>query len=382
MEHRFRHLLIIQILLSLAASSAGTFGIVYLAKDGIAPGQGFSAAEAPLYYLFGFLFAALFCGVMAWRPSVSAKASMALGLLTLGIAYAGMAVLHGYVLVTVIPFFYGVSIPLFYLPFNALIVKRTKLENRGMRMGVLFLVVTVTGVVAPTLGGHIIDAGGYVTLFAFGFACLLVDAVLVLLVISNEHQLVFRLKFASFGRRNVAAMFFEGCYEGLSNALIALIMLLFIQSEDELGYIFSVFALAGGGMMLVLGFMSDRIRRRHLFMWAGAVMSSIFALMVSLAPNLGAFVAGNSLLQLTGSIAPLFIFAMMADIGEDDPASVSATREVLLNAGRAFSLSIYFIAAVAGVGVQAGFIAASVYLLLMLTGKASGRSGKPARNGK
>jgi len=117
-------------------------------------------------------------------------------------------------------------------------------------------------------------------------------------------------------------------------------------------------------------------------MWAGAVMSSIFALMVSLAPNLGAFVAGNSLLQLTGSIAPLFIFAMMADIGEDDPASVSATREVLLNAGRAFSLSIYFIAAVAGVGVQAGFIAASVYLLLMLTGKASGRSGKPARNGK
>ena len=134
--------------------------------------------------------------------------------------------------------------------------------------------------------------------------------------------------------------------------------------------------------MLVLGFMSDRIRRRHLFMWAGAVMSSIFALMVSLAPNLGSFVAGNSLLQLTGSIAPLFIFAMMADIGEDDPASVSATREVLLNSGRAFSLSLYFIAAIAGVGVQAGFIAASVYLILMLSGKGSGPGKDAAIKGK
>jgi len=376
-EHRFRHLLAIQTLISLAGSSAGTFGIVYLAKDGIAPGQGFSYAEAPLFYLLGFLFAALFCGVMSWRPSIRAKTSMALGLLTLGVAYAGMAVLHGYILVTIIPFFYGVSIPLFYLPFNALIVKRTKLENRGMRMGVLFLVVTVTGVIAPTLAGQIIGAAGYATLFAFGFACLLVNAVLVLVVISGEHQLVFRISYASFGRRNVAAMFFEGCYEGLSFSLISLITLIFVKGEQELGYIFSVFALAGGAMMLVLGFMSDRIRRRHLFMWAGAVMSSIFALMVSLAPNLGSFVAGNSLLQLTGSVAPLFIFAMMADIGEDDPASVSATREVLLNSGRAFSLSIYFVAAVAGVGIQVGFIAASVYLLLMLTGKGSGRGDKP-----
>ena len=377
MEHRFRHLLVIQTLLSLAASSAGTFGIVYLAKDGFAPGQGFSFAEAPLFYLFGFLFAALFCGVMSWRPSIRAKTSMALGLLSLGIAYAGMAVLHGYVLITVIPFFYGISIPLFYLPFNALIVKRTKPENRGMRLGVQFLVVTVAGVIAPSLAGQIIGASGYVTLFAFGFVCLLVDAVLVLLVIDRNNELVFRINYGSFGRRNVAAMFFEGCYEGLSFSLISLITLLFVTGEKELGYIFSVFALAGGGMMLVLGFMSDRIRRRHLFMWAGAVMSSVFALMVSLAPNLGSFVAGNSLLQLTGSIAPLFIFAMMADIGEDDPASVSATREVLLNSGRAFSLSIYFIAAVAGASIQAAFIAASIYLLLMLTGKGSGKSNVP-----
>lgn len=377
MEHRFRHLLAIQTLIALAGSSAGTFGIIYLAKDGIAPGQGFSYAEAPMFYLFGFLFAALFCTVMSWRPSVRAKTSMALGLLTLGTAYAGMAVLHGYVLVTVIPFFYGISIPLFYLPFNALIVKRTKPENRGMRMGVLFLVVTVTGVIAPTLAGQIIGAAGYATLFAFGFACLLVDVVLVLFFINGEHKLVFRINYASFGRRNVAAMFFEGCYEGLSFSLIPLITLLFVKGEQQLGYIFSMFALAGGAMMLVLGFTSDRIRRRHLFMWAGAVMSSIFALMVSLAPDLGSFVAGNSLLQLTGSIAPLFIFAMMADIGEDDPASVSATREILLNSGRAFSLSLYVVAAVAGVGIQVGFIAASVYLLLMLTGKGSGGADKP-----
>ena len=373
MEHRFRHLLMIQTLLSLAGSSAGTFGIVYLAKDGIAPGQGFSYAEAPMFYLFGFLFAALFCGVMAWRPSIRVKTSMALGLLTLGIAYAGMAVLHGYILVTFIPFFYGISIPLFYLPFNALIVKRTKPENRGMRMGVVFLVVTVTGVIAPTLAGQIIGASGYATLFAFGFACLLVDIVLVLFFINSDHEMVFRINYANFGRRNVAAMFFEGCYEGLSFSLIPLITLLFVKGEQELGYIFSVFALAGGAMMLVLGFTSDRIRRRHLFMWAGAVMSSIFALMVSLAPNLGSFVAGNSLLQLTGSIAPLFIFAMMADIGEDDPAGVSATREILLNSGRAFSLSLYVVAAVAGVGIQTAFIAASAFLLLMLTGRGKDR---------
>lgn len=131
-------------------------------------------------------------------------------------------------------------------------------------------------------------------------------------------------------------------------------------------------------MTLALGFMSDRIRHRNAFLWAGAVVSSAFAALVALAPNLGSFVAGNSLLQLTSSIAPMFIFAMVADIGEKDAASVSATREVLLNSGRAFSLSLYFAAAMAGVGVQTAFLAASVFLLLMITGK--GRERAPAKS--
>jgi len=368
-EHRFRHLLLIQVLVALAGSSAGTFGVVYLAKEGMAPGQGFSSAEAPLFYLFGFFFASLFCVVMASLPSIRAKTSMAVGLLAFGAAYLGWAAFRGHVLVTFVPFFYGVSIPLFYLPFNALIIKRTTPGNRGMRMGVIFLVVTVMAVIAPTMAGAIIGVAGYHVLFIFGFLLLLADAIIVMIVIEKDHNLCFRIDYASFGRRNVAAMFFEGCFEGLSFSLIPLITLSFIRGEQELGYIFSIFALAGGAMTLALGFLSDRIRRRYLFMGAGAVASSLFALMVSVAPNLGAFVAGNSLLQLTGSVAPLFIFAMMADIGEGDAASVSATREALLNAGRAFSLSLFFVAAMAGVGIQAAFICASVYLLLMLTGK-------------
>ena len=369
MEHRFRHLLLIQILLAFAASSAGTFGIVYLAKEGIAPGQGFSVAEAPLFYLFGFFFAAIFCVVMSWKTSIRAKTAMSLGILALAATYVGFALVRGYVLITLIPFFYGVSIPLFYLPFNALIVKKTAPSNRGMRIGVLFLSVTVATVIAPTLAGAIINVFGYTALFVFGSVLLVVDVVVVLLAIDDNQTMSFRIDFPSLGGRNVAAMFFEGCFEGLSFALIALITLQFVASEQELGYIFSVFALAGGAMTLALGFMSDRIRRRRVFIWAGAVASSLFALLVAFAPNLGSFVGGNSLLQLTGSVAPLFIFVMVADIGEADAGSVAATREVLLNGGRAFSLSLYFAAAVAGIGVQAFFATAAVYLLLMLVGK-------------
>ena len=369
MEHRFRHLLLIQALISLAGSSAGTFGIVFLVKDGIGPGQGFSFAEAPVFYLLGFLFAAVFCVAMSWRDSIRVKTSMALGLIALGATYVGWGTLHGIVLITVIPLFYGASIPLFYLPFNALIIKRTTLENRGMRMGVVFLVVTVASIIAPTLAGAIIMGFGYPTLFAFGFILLLVNVVVVFLVIGANHEMTFRIDLPSLGRRNVAALFFEGCYEGLSFTLISLITLLFITGEQELGYIFSVFALAGGAMTLALGFMSDKIRHRNAFLWAGAVASSFFAALVALAPNLGAFVAGNSLLQLTSSVAPMFIFAMVADIGGHDPASVSVTREVLLNSGRAVSLTLYVCAAFAGVGVQIAFLGASVFLLLMLAGK-------------
>lgn len=235
MEHRFRHLLLIQTLVSLAGSSAGTFGIVYLAKDGIAPGQGLSFAEAPLFYLFGFLFAAMFCLVMAWRPSFRVKSSMTAGLLALGLTYLGWATMHGLILVTLLPFFYGVSIPLFYLPFNALIIKRTTLENRGMRMGVLFLVVTIASIVGPTFAGAVIQAAGYPTLFAFGTALLVTDAVVIMLLIDRQQELTFRIDYASLGRRNVAALFFEGCFEGLSFTLISLITLLFITGEQQLG---------------------------------------------------------------------------------------------------------------------------------------------------
>ena len=371
MEHRFRHLLLIQAVLATAGSSAGTFGIVYLAKDGVAPGEGFPAQIAPLFYLFGFLFASVFCVVMSLRRSVSSKRSMALGLLSLSLTYGCFAVFHGLVLITVVPILYGMSIAQFWLPFNALIIRKTTLSNRGARMGLSFLVFTITGVAAPALAGMVVSIFGYSVLFSIGMGLLLMDIVLVFLLIDGKDRMTFDIRFRDFGARNSMAMFLEGSYEGLSVSLIPLITLLFVTAERDLGLIFSVFALAGGAMSLALGFMSDRISHRNLFMWSGAVASGVFALMVALSSNLGAFVAGNSLLQLTGSVAPMFIFAMVADAREDDPATVSATREALLNAGRAFSISIYAVIAVAGVGLQTAFIATSVYLVLMLVGKSS-----------
>ena len=347
------------------------FGIVFLAKEGIAPGKGFPPAIAPLFYLFGFLFASISCLAMTLRKSVSSKHSMAVGLLSLGLAYGAMAVMRGLILITLVPILYGISIAQFWLPFNALMVRKTTMSNRGARMGLSFLVFTVTGVVAPAMAGMFVSLFGYSVLFGLGTGLLLADIVLVFLLIDGEDRLRYDIRFRDFGTRNSMAMFFEGSFEGLSFSLIPLITLIFVTTEQDLGLIFSVFALAGGIMGLILGFMSDRIRRRSMFMWSGAMASAVFALLVAMAPNLEMFVVGNSLLQLTGSVAPLFIFAMVADAREDDPATVSATREVLLNAGRAFSLSIYAVIAVAGVGLQIAFLAVSAYLVLMLVGKSS-----------
>jgi len=366
---RFRHLLVIQILVALAGASAGIFGIVYLAKEGVAPGQGFSLAEAPLFYLFGFFFAAIFCVVMSWKPSINAKLAMSLGIIFYGLTFLSLALFRGIILLILVPIFYGISIPLFYLPFNTLVIKKTTPENRGFRMGAVFLSFTITAVLGPIMAGALIDWMGYVALFTFALILLGMDVFVILITISKVQELSFQVDFSRFGMRNNMALFFEGCYEGLFYALIPLITLTFILKETELGLIFSIFALAGGVMTVILGFASDRIRRRHVFLWAGALASSVFAAIVAYAPNLGIFIGGNSLLQLTSSIAPLFIFAMVADIGEKDPAGVAVTREVLLNSGRAFSLALYFFAALAGVGIQVFFVTASIFLIMILTGK-------------
>ncbi len=369
MEYKFRHLLVIQLVAAFAGMSAGIFGIVYLAKEGLGPGQGFSFAEASLFYMVGFLSAAIFCVLMNVRSKIRLRNAMAIGLIAYALTFAGLAFLKGYILVTLIPIFYGISVPLFYLPFNALVIKKTTQTNRGMRIGLVFLSVTLMGVLGPTVAGLVINSVGFISLFLFAIALIVADVVFILVVIDGGQELSFKFNFSGFGRRNAAALYFEGCFEGLFYALIPLITLLFITGEQELGFIFSIFQLAGGTMTVILGVMSDRIRKRHLFMWAGAVVSSIFAIIVSLAPDLGTYLVGNSLLQLTAIVAPLFIFAMVSDMQEDAPGSVASTREVLLNSGRASSLALFFIASMAGVGIQAFFGVSSVFLLLMLVGR-------------
>jgi len=238
----------------------------------------------------------------------------------------------------------------------------------------LVLTYTAVAIVGPTIGGAIVDAFGHGTLFAIS-AAISAAGIAFLAFVDDGEPVSFRFAFRRTGPRTTAALFAEGAFEGMSFGVIPLIAYAFTAEESQIGNLFSLFALAGGVVTVLLGAVSDRMRNRAPFVVLGAVASAAAAVLVVRAPSLADFAVGNSLLSLTASVAPIFLFAIAVERLPDDPAGAIVTREVLLNAGRAASLAAYFSLVALGVTAQGAFVVAAVSLAFV----ALGRSGNASR---
>ena len=364
MDRTYRHLLLLQAVLAAANSMAVVFAITFFRNEG------FTDGDVVLLNLVAFAVSALGCVAFTRVRPLRARASMAAGLAVLASSYAAYLVLSGWPLLLFVAVAWGAYIPLFFLPFNALVIGQTRAGDRARKVATFILAYTVVGIAGPALGGVVVDRLGYGPLFALAVGILASGIALMFRLGVGDRNVAFAFDFRRMGARTNVALFAEGGFEGMAFGILPLIAYGFTSEAIALGGLFSLFALAGGAVTVVLGVASDRFRNRRPFLLAGAACSVVASLLVVQAPSPAAFAVGNSLLSLTSSLAPVFLFTIAVERGPGRHAEAIVTREVLLNAGRAASLSAFFILITLGATTQQAFALAAVSLAFVALGDA------------
>jgi MFS family permease len=329
MRRDLAHLIAIESLVTVAATLAGSFSIVFLINSG------YGIFESSLFYLQGFGWAAALCLVVGARGFGSPRAAMAVGVLAQGCFYLSFVMLQGVWLFAIAPMFFGIYIVCFWVPYNILMLRQTSKRNRGEMIGLFFLVFPVIGLASPIIGGYLIEGVGYGLLFAMAFLALLANAALIA-ISPSTHTRPMRgaLTLRGMGRRLGLGLFFEGGQEGVWWTMVPLISMLFISSESNLGYLFALFNLAGGVASVVVARLSDRNRARVTYVRAIALCSAPVLFAIALVPSLEGYLVLAGLAYLLVPILQILLFAMATDRMERRKASCSITRELLLNTGR------------------------------------------------
>lgn len=379
MDRTYGQLLLLQAVLGLANAMAAVFAIIFLVDQ-----DAFTGREAILPYLIAFAIAPLGC-VAFWRSRPRRpRALMAAGLGLLAASYLAYLVLRGWPLLLFVGVTWGAYIPLFFLPFNALVISTTRAEDRVGKLGSFILVLTAVSIAGPSLGGILIARFGYSALFGTAALVLVLNAALLLRLPRGGPPTAFAFDLRGMGGRTGVALFAQGSFEGIASGAIPVIAYSFATAAVDLGALFSLFALAGGVTTVALGTWSDRLRNRRPFLVVGAATSILACVLVVIASTLPGFAVGNSALALTSSVAPTFLYAIAVERLAGRPAAAILTREVLLNTGRAASLAAFFVLVSLGLSVQHAFVLAAVSLAFVALGNparspAQGAHGGPDR---
>ncbi|MEW5937112.1 MAG: hypothetical protein AB1665_04750 [Candidatus Thermoplasmatota archaeon] len=356
-QKRFAHLLGIEALLTLAGQTAGVFSIVYLVRSSI------PLLEASIFYVEGFAVTTLLCLVVSRTGIKHPKRWMALGMLSLSLFYLSFLLLRGRALVLIAPLFFGPYIVGFWVPFNTLMLRLTSKRNRGVTIGIFFLVFPLIGVAGPLASGYIITNIGYELIFALATAALLCNAALILLShVTASHHMSPRISVRGLGTRLSLALFFEGGQEGVWFTALPLLSLLFAEGEMVLGVLFSLFALAGGIASVVAAHASDKTGDRARYVRAGALLSAPFILGAALAPEILTYAAATSVTNLLIIFVPVFLFALAADRMEGDLPTSVLTRETLLNAGRVVGGVFCALALLTG-GIRTAYALSALFVI-------------------
>jgi len=329
MRRDLLHLILIESLVTIAATLAGAFSVVYLVNSG------FSLFESSLFYLQGFIWASALCLCLGRFGFGKPKHWLALGVMVQSAFYLSFVFLEGIWLLVLAPLFFAFYIVGFWVPYNILMLRQTSKKNRGEMIGYFFLVFPVIGLASPIIGGYMIEGIGYGMLFGCAFVTLLCNAILIMWSRSTDAApMKGKLTTKNMGKRLAAGLFFEGGQEGVWWTMVPLISMLFITGEKNLGYLFALFNLAGGITSVAVARVSDLRGFRHWYVRIGALVCVPIIFGIALAPDMAWFLVLAGCIYLVQPMLQILLFAMATDRMDNNYESCSITRELLLNTGR------------------------------------------------
>lgn len=356
-------MVVLQSLVAIANTLSNTFALIYLLREG-------------LDYLACTAFILVCCAVPLVLIAFASKklvenfsASMVTGLFCLVVYYLSLMllddldVLGGWLLVLVPAAVFGTYIVTFWIPYNALIMHVSSRKSRGATIGLYFLVWPLIATLGPLAGGAIITVASYDAVFSASIFIVLCAMVFVSgfrvlrtfrerIIIPELLQSVTRgitgkqptaLDFTGVGRSIIYGILANGVADGVFWVAVPVLSFEYAATESTLSQYLSLFALWGAAMTVALGYVSDRIMRRSLFLRIGALMTAVSMLAVAMADSVEAYLAAMSSTYFWVAVIPAFLFTMLLDKLERFKRKGVVVREFVLNLGRVFGVAMTLI---------------------------------------
>ncbi|MBF2014363.1 MAG: MFS transporter [Rivularia sp. T60_A2020_040] len=276
----------------------------------------------------GVIMGSFAIGLLIFRPFLGQiadqrgrKIVLIIGIISAAIAPMGYNFVQSIPLLMVIRAFHGISIAAFSTGFLALVADIAPVENRGELIGYMSLVNPVGLAIGPALGGYLMEAAGYTSLFILStaLACLALLCTIPIInpIVPVEEQVVdndspFWKKLIS-PRVRIPA--FILLIIGLILGSLHTFVPLFIKStEAELnpGLFYTVVAIASFCSRLFCGKASDRFGR-GLFITLSLVCYSLALLLLWTANSSEDFLFAATIEGIGGGTIIPMIAAMITD---------------------------------------------------------------------
>lgn len=267
--------------------------------------------------------------------------SFGLGLIAYFIVYSLLpslwlyvfAILRGFVLI------------FFYLGYNINIFSLIKKEDSAFSAGIYYSIFYILGIILPALAGFIAESFGIKKVFIVGAILLVLPAYFATRIKNIRIDYKINDAVKSLKKVNIL-IFIEGIWESVPYMAIGLYTLYFLQTPMKYGLFFSYLSFVGVIATLIFTKISDKLKKRTIFIYPLSVLLGIFTLFLFFAHDFQTWAILTGILGFLSVLTFPFMITVVLD-KQRTVAEGMISRELFLNLGRVLgsiflSLAYYF----------------------------------------
>ncbi|MCK5474404.1 MAG: hypothetical protein KAI53_03285 [Candidatus Aenigmarchaeota archaeon] len=244
---------------------------------------------------------------------------------------AGFEVIQLYVIAIIT----GIVIFIFWTPYNIRFFGFGNNGNNAFMGSIIFLLWPILNVFIPVTAGFLARDFGFAAVFLITATITLSSSVFVKRA-GKDEPLPFDIKKTLRNSDGVRTLnMLEGIFEGIMWTAVPLATISFITSEVDYGIFFSFLGLFGALAAVVLARMSDRMKKRTIFIYPTVILLGISTILAAFSNTLILWAIANAAIAFVWALVSPFQVAIVLDKSKNLVDSMAA-REFFMNLGRFF----------------------------------------------
>ncbi len=329
MPKKFLNLYSIQFLYSFGHIFAFSLLFLYLFKTG------FSNLEIAVFSTLRFVGAFM---VLFFIKTVNFRRAITSGIVIKSLylaAFAGFIAGFEVIQLYAIAIIVGIVIFTFWTPYNIRFFGFGNNGNNAFMGSILFLLWPMLNVFLPVAAGFMARDFGFTAVFIVAAAATLSSSVFVNHT-GKDEPLHFNIKKALKNTKNLRTIILlEGIFEGIMWTAVPLATITFLTNEVDYGLFFSYVGLFGALAAVVLARMSDRMKKRTIFIYPTVILLGISTILAAFSNTLMLWAIANAAIAFIWALVSPFQVAIVLDKSKNLVDSMAA-REFFMNLGRFF----------------------------------------------